>query len=89
VRKACGGEEVKGRGVGGAWRGGLGVEVEVEVGVEVGIGGEVGWVVVLGGEGKGAVVMLRAEAVAEDCAVREGKAEVVDVEEGLVEAGLE
>jgi len=87
VRKACGGEEVKGRGVGGAWREGLvvgvevavGLGVEVEVEVEVGIGGEVGWVVVLGWEGKGVVVMLRAEAVAEG----------VDVEEGVEEeAGL-
>lgn len=82
MRKACGGEEVKGRGVGGAWTEGLvvGVEVEVGLGVEVGGGGEVGWVVGLGGEGKGVVAMLRAEAVAEGVDV--------DVEEGVVDAGL-
>ncbi len=89
MRKACGGEEVKFRGVGGECMVGLVVGVEVEVGVGVEVEGEVGWGVVLGWEGKGVVVMLRAEAVAEDCAVREGKAEVVDVEEGVVEAGLE
>jgi len=87
VRNACGGgglagwREVKFREVGG-WRAGLAVGVWEE--------GEVDWVlVVMGCEREVVVVMLRAEAVEEDCAVREGKAEVVpEVEEGVVEAGL-
>ncbi len=79
--------EVKFRGVGGEWivgwrEGGLavGVGVGLEVGREVGMEVEVE----VGREG--VVVMLRAEAVAEDCAVREAKA--VLVEEGVLEAGL-
>lgn len=85
----AGGREVKFREVeGGEWRvgwreGGLVVGVgevrgigEVEVGIEG---------VVLGWELKGVVVMLRAEAVAEDWALREAK--TVGVEVG-VEAGL-
>jgi len=55
-----------------------------EVGLAVGIGEEVE----VGCEGVVVVVMLRAEATDEDCAVKEVKAEaVVEVEEG--EAGLE
>lgn len=68
----------------------VGMDVDVEAGLARGIGEEVEVGCneeVVGCEGKGVVVMLRAEAVADDWAVKEANAVGVEVEEG-VEAGL-